>query len=423
MAPVVRMESITKRFGALVANDRIDFSLEAGETHALVGENGAGKTTLMRILYGQYAPDAGKILINGEPCSYHVSGALKHGIGMVHQNFMQIDHMSITENIILGHAPTRADFIDYRAAKEKIRGLLARFGMQKISPTRRSGTSAWGAPEDRDHQGALSGRAGAHPRRADGGADAAGVGRALQRHRRAQKGRHLHRLHLPQAAGGHPGGGPYHRHAQGAGRGAFQARGGLRDRRGARDDRQAGRPADPEQRAGRGGRAGLRLQETSGISTEAASRASGTSPLRCAAGKPRRGRRGRERADGTHQPADRDVPPLGRQHPAGRRGRHPPADPPAAGQGGRLYLGGPDDDGAGAAGERGRESHLRGRGTARPSAGAGFCAAGRSRKTRRRWSASSTSAASRRTSPSGPSRAAICRRSYWRGRSAGTPSC
>ena len=134
MAPVVRMESITKRFGALVANDRIDFSLEAGETHALVGENGAGKTTLMRILYGQYAPDAGKILINGEPCSYHVSGALKHGIGMVHQNFMQIDHMSITENIILGHAPTRADFIDYRAAKEKIRGLLARFGMQKISP-------------------------------------------------------------------------------------------------------------------------------------------------------------------------------------------------------------------------------------------------------------------------------------------------
>ena len=66
MAPVVRMESITKRFGALVANDRIDFSLEAGETHALVGENGAGKTTLMRILYGQYAPDAGKILINGE---------------------------------------------------------------------------------------------------------------------------------------------------------------------------------------------------------------------------------------------------------------------------------------------------------------------------------------------------------------------
>lgn len=59
----------------------------------------------------------------------------------------------------------------------------------------------------------------------------------------------------------------------------------------------------------------------------------------------------------------------------------------------------------------------------RPSAGAGFCAAGRSRKTRRRWSASSTSAASRRTSPSGPSRAAICRRSYWRGRSAGTPSC
>ena len=134
MDPIVRMESITKRFGALTANEGIDFTLNQGETHALVGENGAGKTTLMRILYGQYAPDGGRIFIDGEQCAYGVTGALKRGIGMVHQNFMQIDRMSITENIILGHAPAAAGFVDYRAARAKIRALLTRFGMQKVSP-------------------------------------------------------------------------------------------------------------------------------------------------------------------------------------------------------------------------------------------------------------------------------------------------
>lgn len=134
MDPTVRMESITKRFGALTANEGIDFTLNQGETHALVGENGAGKTTLMRILYGQYAPDEGRIFIDGEQCAYGVAGALKRGIGMVHQNFMQIDRMSITENIILGHAPAAAGFVDYRAARAKIRALLTRFGMQKVSP-------------------------------------------------------------------------------------------------------------------------------------------------------------------------------------------------------------------------------------------------------------------------------------------------
>lgn len=133
MEPMIEMKGITKRFPGIVANAKVNFTLGQGEIHALVGENGAGKTTLMRILYGQYTPDEGEIFVNGEKHSYHVSGALALGIGMVHQNFMQIADMSIVENIILGHAPKRFGLIDYRVAKQRVTELLLRFGM-KISP-------------------------------------------------------------------------------------------------------------------------------------------------------------------------------------------------------------------------------------------------------------------------------------------------
>lgn len=133
MNNVIEMRSITKRFGTLVANNNINFELRKGETHALVGENGAGKTTLMKILYGQYTPDEGVILINGKEERCNVAKALKLGIGMVHQNFMQIDRLSITDNIILGHAPRRGILIDHKSAKKEVAALLERFGM-KASP-------------------------------------------------------------------------------------------------------------------------------------------------------------------------------------------------------------------------------------------------------------------------------------------------
>ena len=108
---IIRMRGISKSFGSLRANDSIDFELYPGETHALVGENGAGKTTLMRILYGQYKADSGTIEVDGKPVTYNVAGAMKLGIGMVHQNFMQIEKMSILENIIMASAPSRFGFI------------------------------------------------------------------------------------------------------------------------------------------------------------------------------------------------------------------------------------------------------------------------------------------------------------------------
>lgn len=130
MEPIVELRGIVKRFPGVLANDHIDLALYPGEVHALVGENGAGKSTLMKILYGQYAPDEGEILIDGKTCRYDVTGARRHKIGMVYQNFMQIPEMSILENIILGNAPMKHGTIDYAAAEKKVNAYLKRFHMR-----------------------------------------------------------------------------------------------------------------------------------------------------------------------------------------------------------------------------------------------------------------------------------------------------
>src|SRR6266545_7480973 len=107
--PVLELRGITKRFPGVLANDHVDFELRRGEVHALLGENGAGKTTLMNIVYGLYHPDEGEILLNGEPAtSSSAREAIKRGIGMVHQHFMLIPVMTVTENIVLAAEPTRA---------------------------------------------------------------------------------------------------------------------------------------------------------------------------------------------------------------------------------------------------------------------------------------------------------------------------
>jgi len=97
------MRGISKRFGTVLANDRVDFTLHEGEIHALLGENGAGKTTLMRILYGLYQADEGEILLNGLPVSIHSpKDAIRQGIGMVSQHFALVSPLSVTENLFLG---------------------------------------------------------------------------------------------------------------------------------------------------------------------------------------------------------------------------------------------------------------------------------------------------------------------------------
>lgn len=100
---VVEMRGIVKRFPGVLANDRVDFELRAGEIHALLGENGAGKSTLMNVLAGLYKQDSGIIKVNGNPVVFSSPrDAIKAGIGMVHQHFMLVPSQTVTENILLG---------------------------------------------------------------------------------------------------------------------------------------------------------------------------------------------------------------------------------------------------------------------------------------------------------------------------------
>jgi simple sugar transport system ATP-binding protein len=101
--PAVEMLGISKEFPGVLANDRIDFTLQQGEIHALLGENGAGKSTLMNILTGLYQPDQGLIKVHGTPVELRSPrDAIAQGIGMVHQHFMLVPTQTVTENILLG---------------------------------------------------------------------------------------------------------------------------------------------------------------------------------------------------------------------------------------------------------------------------------------------------------------------------------
>ena len=129
--PIVEMRGISKRFGAVVANDRISLDLWPGEIHAVLGENGAGKTTLMNVLAGMYQPDSGTIRIAGEEVQItSPADALRRGIGTVYQHFTLVPNLSILENVVLGE---EGILVDLGAAEGKVASLLADFGLD-VSP-------------------------------------------------------------------------------------------------------------------------------------------------------------------------------------------------------------------------------------------------------------------------------------------------
>jgi ABC-type uncharacterized transport system ATPase subunit len=130
----VEMRGITKRFGEVLANDHISLAIPDKSIHAIIGENGAGKSTVMNILYGFYAADEGEILIDGQ--TQPISGpadAIKLGLGMVHQHFMLVEPLTVTENIVLGAEPTAGLSIDYRKARARVREISEQYGL-KIDP-------------------------------------------------------------------------------------------------------------------------------------------------------------------------------------------------------------------------------------------------------------------------------------------------
>ena len=137
MTLAVEMKGMTKFFPStdVQANDHVDFSVEQGEVHALVGENGAGKTTLMNILYGLIKAESGEVLIDGQPIHIgHPDDAIRHGIGMVHQHFKLVSSFTVAENILLGMEPNRLGFLNPTSENKQVEELAQSYNLP-VDPT------------------------------------------------------------------------------------------------------------------------------------------------------------------------------------------------------------------------------------------------------------------------------------------------
>jgi len=135
MPPILELRGITKRFPGVLANDQINLTLEKGEIHVLLGENGAGKTTLMNILYGLYAPDEGEIIVRDKKVDINEpNDAIELGIGMVHQHFMLVPVLTVTENVMLGIESIKNGLVlDRKSSAARITEISQQYGLE-INP-------------------------------------------------------------------------------------------------------------------------------------------------------------------------------------------------------------------------------------------------------------------------------------------------
>ena len=131
--PAVELVGITKRFGRVVACDRVDLNLHRGRVHGILGENGAGKSTLMKVLIGLVLPDAGEVRLDGEAVRINDPvEAAAHGIGMVHQHFSLVEALTVWENVALGDVGR----FDPRAVRQRVGEISEQYGLH-IDPDQR----------------------------------------------------------------------------------------------------------------------------------------------------------------------------------------------------------------------------------------------------------------------------------------------
>lgn len=136
-APILELNHITKRFPGVLANEDVSIAVAPGEVLALLGENGAGKSTLMNVAYGLLAPDAGEMVVDGEAVTVRAPrDAIALRIGMVHQHFMLVEPLTVTENIVLGLEPATGGVIDRATARQRVVALSERYGL-KVDPDAR----------------------------------------------------------------------------------------------------------------------------------------------------------------------------------------------------------------------------------------------------------------------------------------------
>ncbi|WP_208317180.1 ABC transporter ATP-binding protein [Canibacter zhoujuaniae] len=130
MVAEIEMRGITKRFPGVIADDNVDFTVEKGEIHALMGENGAGKSILMSQLAGVYQPDAGTIKISGAEVKFTSPlDAIAAGVGMVFQSFKLFPSLTIAENVVFRDEPTKGGLLDREAAVAKVQEIADRYGL------------------------------------------------------------------------------------------------------------------------------------------------------------------------------------------------------------------------------------------------------------------------------------------------------
>ncbi|WP_317441470.1 sugar ABC transporter ATP-binding protein [Streptomyces collinus] len=136
--PLLSMSGITKSFPGVRALDGVDLDVQAGEVHCLLGQNGAGKSTLIKVLAGAHQPDGGTIRWRGEAVTLRSPiAAMRLGIATIYQELDLVEHLSVAENVHLGHEPTAAGFVvRTRVARVSTGALLRRLGHPEIDPAR-----------------------------------------------------------------------------------------------------------------------------------------------------------------------------------------------------------------------------------------------------------------------------------------------